>query len=101
MKLHGNIYGLATKRPCVNIGVGRKQQLLFTEGGLESCSVHPGELSRRTFFNALDAARSEPMRRRVEDLSDQNFAALTELRTALRARFGLVEQAEAEAVPVA
>jgi polysaccharide pyruvyl transferase WcaK-like protein len=96
MKLHGNIYGLATKRPCVNIGVGRKQQLLYSEAGLDDCSIHPGELSQRTFFNALEAARSEPMRRRVSELSDQNFAALTELRTALRARFELDAPSQVE-----
>lgn len=101
MKLHGNIYGLATKRACVNIGVGRKQQLLFSEAELDDCSIHPGELSRRTFFNALEAARSEPMRRRVEQLSDRNFAALTQLRTTLRERFGLHERAAAEPASVA
>jgi polysaccharide pyruvyl transferase WcaK-like protein len=97
MKLHGNIYGLATKRPCVNIGVGRKQQLLYSESGLESCSVHPGELSQRTFFNALTSATSEPMRRQVSDLSDQSFEALAGLRESLRAQFGLHELEEAGA----
>jgi polysaccharide pyruvyl transferase WcaK-like protein len=97
MKLHGNIYGLATKRPCVNIGVGRKQQLLYSESGLESCSVHPGELSQRTFFNALTSATSEPMRRQVSDLSDQSFEALAGLRESLRAQFRLHELEEAGA----
>jgi polysaccharide pyruvyl transferase WcaK-like protein len=89
MKLHGNIYGLLTKRRCVNIGVGRKQLTLYAESGLGDCSVHPGELSVRSFESAFEASNTPAARKKVADMSDANYAALCNLRTTLRKEVGL------------
>jgi polysaccharide pyruvyl transferase WcaK-like protein len=89
MKLHGSIFGLMTERPCVNIGVGRKQLTLYAEAGLEDCSVHPGELSVRSFEAAWRASNTPDALAKVTTLAHNSTQQLEQVRQDVRDMAGL------------
>lgn len=89
MKLHGNIYGLLTKRRCVNIGVGRKQLKLYEEAGLQDVSIQPFEMSVRSVTRAFERSNDADMVSAIGELSDSNYAALLKVRERLRGELGL------------
>jgi polysaccharide pyruvyl transferase WcaK-like protein len=86
MKLHGNIFGLVTERCCVNIGVGRKQRLLYEEAGLDDVSLKPYALRAEDVLEAFETARLQASRAKVRAYSEAQHGLLVEFREEIRAR---------------
>jgi polysaccharide pyruvyl transferase WcaK-like protein len=84
MKLHGNIFGLVTGRACVNIGIGRKQRLLYEEAGLGAQSLKPYALTAEDVLAAFERAREPAAVARVRDYAEAQHALLVAFRERIR-----------------
>lgn len=80
MKLHGNIFGLVTERSCVNIGVGRKQALLYQEAGLAEVSLRPYALTAEDVLVAFERARQDECRAKVRAYAELQHERLVAFR---------------------
>jgi len=85
MKLHGNIFGLVTERCCVNIGVGRKQKLLYREAGLSEASLKPFALTAEDVLAAFARAQQPDCRAKVSAYAELQHGRLITFRQHIRA----------------
>ncbi|MFC0389668.1 polysaccharide pyruvyl transferase family protein [Muricoccus vinaceus] len=87
MKLHGNIFGLVTERACVNIGVGRKQRLLYEEAGLDDVSLPPYGFTAEGLMKAFATAKTPEAREKVAAYSQGQHDKLLAFRDKARELF--------------
>jgi hypothetical protein len=73
MKLHGVIYGLVSSTPTVNIGVGRKQRLLFKEANLNEQYVSEELLTAENILRSLSYSLTESARNEALLLRKEYF----------------------------
>jgi polysaccharide pyruvyl transferase WcaK-like protein len=76
MKLHGNIYGIVAGAPTLNIGIGRKQTLLFKENNLGELHVLDDQFNHNIICEKFYLAKTSDFTKKIYHTRDTNYNLL-------------------------